>query len=245
MNLSYKEKLYILDEINCYKILGLEGTCDVDSISKKYRELAKSFHPDANHGISEKDKNEINRLFQKITNAFNILKDPEERKKHDHELNILKFKNKPINEPKKVNNTESSQFSFTFSQVKYVDPKEVQKEREKKELELAENRLSQAKKYIDEDRNDEAIAILRDLVEKYNTNASYHSYLGLAMHNKGWTGYAQAEFKVSLHYNPNDEIALKYRTANFTPPKVVTKLDSKNNDKDSGLVSKIKSLFSK
>lgn len=243
MNLSYKEQLYILDEINCYKILGLEENCDSDLIFKKYRELAKRFHPDANHGISEPDKQEISRLFQKITHAFNTLKDPQERKKHDHELNVIKFKNIPSQH----STNDSSKFTFTFSQAKFVDHNEIRKNKESKEIEIANYRFNQAKEFINQSKNDEAIAILRDLVEKYNTNASYHSYLGLAMHNKGWTGYAQAEFKVSLHYNPNDEIALKYRTVNFTPPKVVTKLADRDIDKDSnsGIVSKLKSLFGK
>ena len=50
-----------------YKILGLSSTSTRDEIVKKYRELAKLHHPDANNSGSDSDK------FEKIAKAYNFI----------------------------------------------------------------------------------------------------------------------------------------------------------------------------
>ena len=45
----YKEKLHLLEEKNYYKILDLDEDCDLETLSKQYKLLAKKFHPDVNN----------------------------------------------------------------------------------------------------------------------------------------------------------------------------------------------------
>jgi len=74
-----------------------------------------------------------------------------------------------------------------------------------------ENKLfEQANIFINAKNYDDAINVLKDLIMRNAKEAQYHSYLGLALESKGWSGYAQAEFKVALHYDPQDPLALKY-----------------------------------
>ncbi|MFT2011068.1 J domain-containing protein [Pontibacter sp. 13R65] len=61
-----------------YKILGVEKTASQADIKKKYRSLAKQFHPDKN-----KDNKEAENRFKEISEAYEVLGDESKRKKYD------------------------------------------------------------------------------------------------------------------------------------------------------------------
>jgi molecular chaperone DnaJ len=61
-----------------YKILGVEEDTDADTIKKRYRKLAKEFHPDATGG----DKKKTER-FKEINEAYGILGDEKKRQEYD------------------------------------------------------------------------------------------------------------------------------------------------------------------
>src|SRR3990167_5195987 len=60
-----------------YKILGVSRTASAEEIQKAYRKLARQYHPDMN---KEKGAEE---QFKKISEAYEVLKSPESRKKYD------------------------------------------------------------------------------------------------------------------------------------------------------------------
>lgn len=60
-----------------YKVLGLDKSATDKEIKKAYRRLARRYHPDASDD-SNKSK------FNDISEAYEILSDPEKRKKYDH-----------------------------------------------------------------------------------------------------------------------------------------------------------------
>lgn len=66
-----------------YAVLGLPRNATEEQIRQRFRELARVRHPDRFQG-AEKDKAETD--FQAITQAFNVLSDPERRRQHDLEL---------------------------------------------------------------------------------------------------------------------------------------------------------------
>jgi DnaJ-class molecular chaperone len=61
-----------------YKTLGVEEDADADTIKKRYRKLAKEFHPDATGG----DKKKTER-FKEINEAYGILGEDKKRKEYD------------------------------------------------------------------------------------------------------------------------------------------------------------------
>lgn len=67
-----------MDYRDYYKILGVAKTATQDEIKKAYRKLAVKYHPDKNPGdkVAE-DK------FKEISEANDVLGDPEKRKKYD------------------------------------------------------------------------------------------------------------------------------------------------------------------
>jgi curved DNA-binding protein len=68
----------IMEYKDYYKILGVEKNAAAEEIKKAYRKLAKKYHPDKNPG----DKTAEDK-FKEVQEAFEVLKDPEKRKKYD------------------------------------------------------------------------------------------------------------------------------------------------------------------
>lgn len=66
---------------NYYEVLGIPQAATTDQIKKKYRELARKFHPDV---VQDKDLGQ--RVFSQINQAYRILADPERRAQYNQTL---------------------------------------------------------------------------------------------------------------------------------------------------------------
>src|SRR5687767_15929318 len=61
-----------------YATLGVSSSASQEEIKKAYRKLAKKYHPDANANDAKAGER-----FKEISEANNVLSDPEKRKQYD------------------------------------------------------------------------------------------------------------------------------------------------------------------
>src|SRR5438045_2650623 len=61
-----------------YKTLGVARTASDEEIRKAFRKLARQYHPDV-----AKDKKTAEEKFKEINEAYEVLSDPEKRRKYD------------------------------------------------------------------------------------------------------------------------------------------------------------------
>jgi curved DNA-binding protein len=60
-----------------YDVLGVSRTASQDEIQKAYRKLARTYHPDVNKDPGAEER------FKEVSEAYDVLSDPETRKKYD------------------------------------------------------------------------------------------------------------------------------------------------------------------
>ena len=68
-----------------YEILEVSQDASIDDIKKAYKKLALQYHPDKNKEADIK--------FKEISNAYEILGDPEKRQNYDNEPKIDEIMN--------------------------------------------------------------------------------------------------------------------------------------------------------
>lgn len=66
-----------------YAVLAVPRNATEEQIRQRFREVARLHHPDRFQG---EDKLKAEQEFQEITQAFNVLSDPERRRQHDADL---------------------------------------------------------------------------------------------------------------------------------------------------------------
>jgi len=101
-----------------YGILGLSKTANVDEIKKTYRKLARQYHPDVNPNNRDAEAR-----FKEVTEAYEVLSDPEKRAKYDQFGQYWKQAESrpPSGAGPWSSNTNSNFENFEFSQYGSFD----------------------------------------------------------------------------------------------------------------------------
>lgn len=234
-----------IDDDNLWKE-DLFATLDVpydvndSDLKKSYLKLAKKYHPDKFIEDNE-EKREAQRLFSKITVAYNTLIDPQ-KKAHYLDLRRLLASHLPENQivhPQTATNTSQPEETKPHPAATTIPPtnKPVNKEEKvERAPDVSADKLKeeQARAFFDLAMNemkrkkiDKAVDYFQQAISVKNDVAEFHSQLGLAYKAKNWESMALAEFKLALKYNPRDKIALTN-----APP---SKKDDKKSEKKGGL----------
>jgi len=77
---STTERLRESKKRSVYDVLGVEHNVDEESVKKAYRQLARKYHPDRN-----KDDSEAEIKFKEVSEAYEILRDPDRRLLYDRD----------------------------------------------------------------------------------------------------------------------------------------------------------------
>ncbi|MGL5123726.1 MAG: DnaJ domain-containing protein [Fusobacteriaceae bacterium] len=78
---------------NLYEILESDKNINRENLKKKYRELAKKYHPDKYMGSSERERKEAEKKFMEINDAYITLSDEMKRREYDKLLSKCSDKN--------------------------------------------------------------------------------------------------------------------------------------------------------
>src|SRR5918995_43992 len=95
-----------------YKLLGLPREASQDDIRKAHRELVRKHHPDAKPGDRSSEER-----FKEIQQAYEVLSDPDKRRKHDERSRT----SSQINRGGSRTGTGGSPGSSNASQVNLTD----------------------------------------------------------------------------------------------------------------------------
>ncbi|MCX6745287.1 MAG: DnaJ domain-containing protein [Candidatus Parcubacteria bacterium] len=69
-----------------YDILGVAKDIPQDEIKKIYRDLAKKYHPDRYADLADDMRQEAERRFKEINEAYTVLSDPKKRAEYDRQI---------------------------------------------------------------------------------------------------------------------------------------------------------------
>ena len=93
---------------NYYKLLGVPQDADINLIRNSFRKKAKTCHPDLFQSSSEKEQKKHQKMFVRLSQAYETLSDPKKRKIFDYHLKDIITDHKQTSDQKKQ---RSSSFS--------------------------------------------------------------------------------------------------------------------------------------
>lgn len=71
------------NEPDYYKVLGVSKDATQKDIKKAWRDLARKYHPDAQHGKSESEQKHAEEMMKRINDAYSVIGDEKKRKAYD------------------------------------------------------------------------------------------------------------------------------------------------------------------
>ncbi|CAI5760243.1 unnamed protein product [Candida verbasci] len=71
-----------------YQLLDLNPNSSIKEIKLQFKKLSKKYHPDLNQHLSDEAKEENNRRFVEMVNAYDTLKDVKKKREYDASLNL-------------------------------------------------------------------------------------------------------------------------------------------------------------
>lgn len=125
---------------NLYEILGVDKNTNGESLKKKYRDLAKQYHPDKYMNECESKRKEVEKKFMEINEAYTTLSDEAKRKEYDKKIEAS---NNCSNEKIRKQGKDSSNYSNIYEKFSKTGVNDLfknffneEKQEEKEEYEL-------------------------------------------------------------------------------------------------------------
>ncbi len=225
---------------NYYDILGVRKDATLVEIKKAYYRLVKELHPDGT--VRKKVSKEDEARFVSITEAYQLLRDPNKRRVYDRELIIEQEGGAdPAAQRTQAPTNKTAEVYFKNAVFRY----------KKGEIKQALS-LFEAALHLDRDNprylsyyglclscNASTIHKAREYCEKAIEmefyQPSYYTNLGIVYYNARLYSRAKKQFEFALKWDPDNIRALEY----------MHKLKKADKKKTSGLLDIIKGIFNK
>ena len=75
-----------IDELSYYEILELAPDAPASAVRRAYHQVSRRFHPDVNRNIQESDREALETIAKRVSEAYQVLRDGRRRKAYDGEL---------------------------------------------------------------------------------------------------------------------------------------------------------------
>ncbi|MEB3330685.1 MAG: DnaJ domain-containing protein [Candidatus Sericytochromatia bacterium] len=204
-------------EEDLYELIGVEETATADEIRKAYKKLATELHPDRFPDDPAR-RDEATARFSKVTNAYNILKDEEERAEYDF-ARRLGFAGSSTPTPAKGGTAGGK----SIDEDGNVSEARKAQARNQYEAGLVAHKGKNWSKCIQH---------YKEAARLDPSIADYPAYLGLAYHQQGLKTPANKAFEQAHKLDKKNKIVRQY----YTPP-------SQQKDAGGGLLAKLMALF--
>jgi len=81
---DYVHKIHaVLDKLDYYRLLGLDGNARLPAIKKAFFAIAAKFHPDRNRDADDRTAEAFYDIFKRLNEAYRVLGDSEKRALYD------------------------------------------------------------------------------------------------------------------------------------------------------------------
>lgn len=213
-----------------YAILGIAPSADLKEIKRRYRELARRYHPDVNPSP------EAARKITEINEAYDVLSDPERRARYDTErlFQATRIQQTPSNRSHPTYRSPSpSQSKVDFNGfgrvVNTPNPSAyphstAQGQRSATQSASAANRAAKADRLFHEAkiaffsrRYHEAERLCRQAIALNISLSSAHELLGDILARRGDRENAVAAYSYAVQFNPQNQQA-QIKLENLTRP---------------------------
>ncbi|MNX64968.1 Chaperone protein DnaJ [compost metagenome] len=173
-----------------YAVLGVETDADDATIRKAYKKLAVKLHPDRYIDKSDAEREAAQAAFAKVSYAYNVLKDAEQRNEYDFMRQM---------------NEGNGDVAFEGA------PRTLTAEELAERRELADKKFRLGMAYQMEKKFRPAMDAFKEAVRIDPDVAQYHTMLAVTYQRLGWLSYAMTEIQAALKLEPKDPLALKIR----------------------------------
>jgi curved DNA-binding protein CbpA len=172
-----------------YELLGVENTADLSQIKQIYFNLAKQFHPDKYHNEEEKVKKQLQDAFSQLAQAYDTLKDTDQRELYDFKL---KRKIANLHEEEEMKKREKAKGSDDQSA-------KIQK------MQLAKGYFDRGFNLLMNNETEQAIPFLANASNLNPDVARYHAYYGKSLiGNKKYRHQAEQELLAAIKLEPTN-----------------------------------------
>lgn len=183
-----------------YELLGVEAEAAIEEISKAYKKLARELHPDR-FPDDEEARATASERFSRVTNAYNVLKDEEQRAEYDF-ARRMGYGGKIAGDSGAAPAAAGAAAGPPgMAEMEAIHTMKVSQ---------AQNQFDQGKVYHRSKNWPKAISCYKEAVRLNNTVADYHAHLGLAYLMQGLKTPGQKSLEAAYKLDRNNKIVKEH-----------------------------------